>query len=120
MLTPIELVQRNLRSYFPNVDVVSKVPAKRPDFFLRVDMGAPARTNLIQYRTLIIIQAYGVDSGEVIDSLFKASDVVENLDMLDPLVSGIDELTGPVELADPDLSSVHRWQFTFQLYSTLD
>ena len=120
MLTPIEIVQRNLRPYFPGVSVGSKVPAERPDFFFRVEMGSPARINLIQYRTLIIVQAYGSDLGRVIDSLFEASDVAENLSMLDPLVSGVDDLTGPVELEDPDIPQVHRWQFTFQLYSTLD
>lgn len=120
MITPIEIVQRNLRPYFPGVDVVSKVPTVRPDFFFRIDMGAPARINLIQYRTLIIIQVYSTDLGQVIDSLFEASDVAENLSMLDPLVSGVDDLTGPVELEDPDIPHVHRWQFTFQLYSTLD
>ena len=49
MLTPIEIVMRNLD---PGCPVVSKVPVDRPGLFVRVDMGAPDRISLVQYRKI--------------------------------------------------------------------
>ena len=54
MFTPIEIVMRNLD---PGCPVVSKVPKDRPELFVRVDMGAPDRISLVQYRTQIIIRS---------------------------------------------------------------
>lgn len=118
MLTPIEIVQRNLRRVV-SVPAVSKVPRDRPHLFVRVDMGAPQRINLIQYRTQIIVQVYGDDQGEVIDLLFSLQPHLENMDITDPLVSGWEEDTGPVEFPDPDIPQF-RWQLVGQLFHTLD
>ena len=116
MLTPIEIVMRNLD---PGCDVVSKVPTARPELFVRVDMGAPERISLIQYRTQIIIQVYGDDLEEVLRTIFGLQPQLETMDMRDPLVSGWEESTGAVEFADPDIPQ-HRWQLTGDLYTTFD
>lgn len=118
MITPIEIVRRNLAPY-AIVPVVSKVPMERPPLFIRVDMGAPQRTSLIQYRTLIIVQVYGDDLDQVLDLLFALQPALEYMDVVDPLVSGWEEDTGPVEFPDPDISQF-RWQLTGNLYHTID
>lgn len=115
MITPLEVVQRNLNVPCP---VVSKVPASRPDTFVRVDMAAPNRRNLIQYGTLMIVQVYSVDLGTAIDLFDVIIPQLEHMSAVDPLVSGWEELTGPHELPDPDIDQ-HRWQLTGQLYHTL-
>lgn len=115
MITPIEVVQRNLVVPFP---VVSKVPNVRPDTFVRVDMSAPNRRNLIQYGTLVIVQVYSVDLGTCLDLFDVLHAQLERMPAVDPLVSGWDENTGPHEFPDPDIP-MHRWQMTGQLYHTL-
>lgn len=118
MITPIEIVQHHLSSHFPGVSVVGKVPRARPEVFIRVDMGAPQRINLAQYRTLIIVQVYGSDLEQVLGTIFTAGQTLETIDAAHPLVSGWDEETGPVEFPDPDIPQ-HRWQMTGQLFHTL-
>ena len=115
MITPIEVVQRNLQVGFP---VVSKVPTSRPDTFVRVDMSAPNRNNLLQYGTLMIIQVYSTDLGVAIDLFDQIIPQLEDMPVVDPLVSGWEENTGPHEFPDPDISQF-RWQMTGQLYHTL-
>lgn len=116
MLTPTDIVMRNLD---PGCPVVSKVPTERPSLFVRIDMGAPDRISLIQYRTQIIVQVYGDDLEEVLRTIFDLQPQLESMDMKDPLVSGWEESTGAVEFADPDIPQ-YRWQFTGDLYTTLD
>ena len=116
MLTPIEIVMRNLD---PGCPVVSKVPIDRPGLFVRVDMGAPERISLVQYRTQMIIQVYGDDLEQVLTTIFGLQSQLETMDMKDPLVSGWEESTGAVEFPDPDIPQ-HRWQMTGELYSTFD
>ena len=116
MYTPIEIVMRNLD---PGCPVVSKVPVDRPELFVRVDMGAPDRISLVQYRTQIIIQVYGDDLEQVLQTIFNLQPQLETMDMKDPLVSGWEESTGAVEFPDPDIPQ-HRWQMTGELYSTFD
>lgn len=115
MITPIEVVQRNLNVGYP---VVSKVPTTRPNTFVRVDMSAPNRNNLIQYRTLMIIQVYSTDLGTAIDLFDQIQEQLEDMALGDPFVSGWVESTGPHEFPDPDIS-MHRWQLTGELYHTL-
>lgn len=117
MITPIEIMQRLIRPVV-DVDVVSKVPRELPRLFVRVDMGAPQRINLDQVETLIIVQAYGQELGEVIDLLSLIYKHLDENAVLDPDVSSWDDTTLPVEHPDPDISE-HRWQFTGQLIHTL-
>lgn len=98
--------------------MATKVPTSRPPLFIRVDMGAPQRNNIIQYQTQIIIQVYGDDLSAVLDTIFGVQAYLESMDMIDPLVSGWDEETGPVEFPDPDIPQ-HRWQLVGQLYHTI-
>ena len=116
MVTPIEIVMRNLD---PGCPVVSKVPTNRPGLFVRVDMGAPDRISLVQYRTQIIIQVYGDDLEQVLKTIFGLQPQLETMDMKDPLVSGWEESSGAVEFPDPDIPQ-HRWQMVGELYSTFD
>lgn len=116
MLTPIDIIQRNLSVGCP---VVSKVPMRRPGVFVRVDMAAPRRINLIQYRVQIIIQVYGDELEEVLDTMWRVQSQLEVLDVVDPVVCGWDEITGPVEFADPDIAQ-HRWQMTGELLFVVD
>lgn len=119
MILPDEIVLRNL---VPAVDVpvVTKVPRDRPGVFVRVDMGAPQRINLVQYRTLIVVQVYAPDDTTAIDVLVHLQGHLEVMDMRDPLVSGWDEETGPVPFPDPDLDNVARWQITGVLFNTTE
>ena len=94
-------------------------PKDRPELFVRVDMGAPDRISLVQYRTQIIIQVYGDDLEQVLKTIFSLQPQLETMDMKDPLVSGWEESTGAVEFPDPDIPQ-HRWQMTGELYSTFD
>ena len=103
----------------PGCPVVSKVPVDRPELFVRVDMGAPDRISLIQYRTQIIIQVYGDDLEQVLTTIFGLQPQLETMDMKDPLVSGWEESSGAVEFPDPDIPQ-HRWQMVGELYSTFD
>lgn len=118
MITPIEIVQRNLRPY-AGVPVVSKVPTTRPDLFIRVDMGAPQRETLVSYHTMIIVQVYGTDLEQVLDTIFGLQPRLEAMDVTDPLVLGWEEETGPVDFPDPDIPQ-HRWQLVGQLTHSLD
>lgn len=117
VITPIEVVQRNLVS--TGLTVVSKVPADRPDSFIRVDMAPPRRNNLIQYATGIIVQVYSTSLGTAIDTFDSVQADLEHMAAVDPLVSGWEEQNGPYEFPDPDLPDVHRWQMTGQLFHTL-
>ena len=77
MFTPIEIVMRNLD---PGCPVVSKVPTVRPELFVRVDMGAPDRISLVQYRTQIIIQVYGDDLEQVLKTIFGLQPQLETME----------------------------------------
>ena len=110
LVTPIEVVANWLR---PRVScpVVSKVPAKRPDLFVRVDSGAPNQDTLVSSETLIIVQVYGVDLEQVLATIEEAQNILATIDT-QPAVLGWEQETREVEFPDPDLVGCHRWQFT--------
>lgn len=119
MITPLETVIRVLDGRF-GVPAFSKVPSQRPDLFIRVDAGAPVMLSPVQDRTVIIVQVYGVDIEEVLETIgqireFMRWDVYQLVDN----VQWWDELSGPVEFPDPDVGSLFRWQLSGQLFSTL-
>lgn len=118
-MLPDEIVMRNLRKV-TDLEVVPQVPQDRPETFIRVDMGAPQRINLIQYRTLIVVQVYAPDDTTAIETLLHLQGHLEVMDMQDPLVSGWDEETGPVPFPDPDIPHVARWQMTGVLHNTTE
>src|SRR5699024_3651116 len=108
-----------MRNLDPGCPVVSKVPIDRRGLFVRVDMGAPDRISLVQYRTQIIIQVYGDDLEQVLKTIFRLLSQLKTMDMKDPLVSGWEESSGEVEFPDPDIPQ-QLWQMVGELYSTFD
>jgi len=116
VITPIEIVQRNIHSEFP---VGMKVPRDSFDTFIRVDMSAPQRINELQYETLIIVQVYARSQGVAIDSFDGIQADLEDMPAKDDLVSGWMENTGPYPFPDPDTSEHYRWQMTGTLYHTI-
>lgn len=116
MITPIEIVQRNIHGDLP---VVSKVPRDTPPAFIRVDMSAPQRINELQYETLIIVQVYARSQGVAIDSFDGIQADLEDMPAKDDFVSGWKEQTGPYPFPDPDTSEHYRWQMTGTLHHTI-
>nr|DAP87462.1 MAG TPA: tail completion protein [Caudoviricetes sp.] len=114
MLTGIELVQQVCRGLV-DVPVVSKVPMKRPELFVRVDSGAPRRINPLQDQVRIIVQVYGVDLEQVIETAHDLHEALLDISVLHSYAFGWDVDTGPYEFPDPDIPD-HRWQFSGTLY----
>lgn len=110
LVTPIEVVANWLRPQL-SCPVVSKVPAKRPDLFVRVDSGAPNQDTLISTQTLMIIQVYGTDLEQVLHTIDQAQEAMALIDLKDAVL-GWEPQTREVEFPDPDLVDWHRWQFT--------
>src|SRR5699024_5763843 len=108
-----------MRNLDPDCPVVSKVPTERPSLFVRIDMGAPDRISLVQYRKQIIVQVYVDDFVQVLQAIVNLQPHLETMDMREPLVSGCDDSTGPVDFADPDIPQ-SRWLLTGALCTTLD
>lgn len=117
--SPTQLVQKHLRK-ITDLPVVSKVPADRPDWFVRVDQGTPRRINLDQLETTVIVQVYGTARAQ---ALKTAAELYKGLEFsleYDDNVSSWDDFNGPYEFPDPDIPHVFRWQFTGELITTLD
>lgn len=110
MLTAIEIVQSYLRPQV-SVPVVSKVPERRPEAFIRVDQAAPRRTTLVTDKSLVIIQAYAQDVDQCVKLIQQAREALFGIEYEDHVIDW-DEQVGPVEFPDPDTSCIHRWQFT--------
>ena len=117
MLTPVHIAMRNIQP-FVNTPVVFKVPADRPERFIRVDMAAPIPTSPISYQGLVIIQAYAPNPDDCLSLLDQAKRAMELADINDGDVSGWEEEQGVVEFPDPDLPTVARWQLTGTLFYT--
>lgn len=119
MITPLEVVIAELAKIL-DCPVVSKVPMTRPKLFVRVDQGAPQAYSPAHDRTMIIVQVYGVDLEQVLETIgrcreFMRFEIYRNVDG----VLGYDESGGPVEFPDPDIPAVFRWRFSGQLYTDL-
>lgn len=66
----------------------------------------------------MIVQVYSADMGVAIDLFDVLQPQLENMPVVDPLVSGWVEQTGPYEFPDPDIP-MFRWQLTGELFHTL-
>ena len=113
MITPLEVVIGLLASRV-ECPVVSKVPARRPDLFVRVDQGAPQSYGPTQDKTLIIVQVYGVDQEQVIGLIGQIRRILR-FELDHPNIVGFLEDSGP----DPDIPAVYRWQTSGDLFTDL-
>ena len=118
MVTAIEVIQRYLRPLI-SAPVVSKVPANRPDLFVRVDQGTPKRINPVTDENIVFVQVYGVDLEDVLTLIGAIQEHLFLIDMRDPFVQSWDETEGPHEYSDPDIPGVNRWQMAGTLATTI-
>lgn len=118
-ITAIELVQAQLRREIPGLVVVSKVPTKTPKLFVRVDQSAAYQQSLITGRSYATVQVYGADLEQVIDTADTASEALNDIALNDARALDWQRDTLPQEFPDPELSTMHRWQFTGQLIHLL-
>lgn len=113
MVTAVELVIRSLAGVVA-VPVVSKVPAKRPPVFVRVEQAAPASFSPSHDRVMVIVQVYGEHARleEVLHTIGVCRDFLRfEISQVVPLVVGYSEVSGPVEFLDPDIADTYtRWQ----------
>lgn len=98
--------------------MVSKVPSTRPKFFVRVDQGSPQAYGPTQDKTLIIVQVYGVDQEQVINTIGTVRQFLR-FELDHPNIVGFSEDSGPVEFPDPDIPAVFRWQTSGDLFTDL-
>lgn len=116
MLTAVELIQKVIGDHVPaGVQVVSKVPMRRPELFVRVEQGAPRRINPLQDQVRVIVQVYGVDLEQVIELISSIREALINVSALHTHAFGWEEDLGPYEFPDPDISD-ERWQLSGVLY----
>lgn len=118
MVTPIEVVQAVLGDAV-QCDVVTKVPVNRPELFVRVDQSAPQVLSPIHQRAQVFVQVYGPTSEAALDMAFRVRERLMDASSIHPKCFGVDEITGPSELPDPDIQHVARWQVTGIVYMAI-
>lgn len=95
------------------IEVVSKVPMDRPDLFVRIDQGVPVAKSPGTEEATVAIQVYGTDLERVLTVIHQI-----RFFMLDKVYSDVpqvydwDEIQGPHDFPDPDLTDVFRWQIS--------
>lgn len=117
MITALGIAIQHVRQA-TGILVSSKVPAKRPGLFCRVEQGTPRRLNPITEENVIFIQVYGGDLEEVLAHIGAIRGYFTDLDSFDLRVQGWEETEGPHEWPDPDLTDVYRWQLAGKLSFT--
>lgn len=119
MVTAVELVLQALRSV-SWAPVSTKVPAARPDLFVRVEQAAPVAYSPSHDRAMIIVQVYGVDLEAVIHTIGVCRDTLRFDIQSTPGLLGWEEISGPVDFPDPDLAdSWFRWQLVGTVFQAL-
>ena len=119
LVTPVERLIAALEPRL-SVPVVTKVPRDPPALFVRLDAAAPRSVTPVTDDTLIAVQVYGADQGEVVDTLLALRFVLmDEVYASDPKIVWWAEEAGPHEFPDPDDGATFRWQFTGILTTTL-
>lgn len=102
------------------VKVFTKVPMKRPNTFIRVDLGPGKNASPVAEQRLVAVQVYSTDVETVTDLVYKTRFyLMDRVYQDSPKVLWWEEESGPHEWPDPDLTSVFRWQITGNLTLTL-
>lgn len=117
-MKPAITVLRELLLPHVDVPVVSKVPTKRPDTFIRVDSAAPVVVSPVHERVRGIIQVYSTDRSLGWELARKCRGILEAAEVFHDDIYGCDDIRGPEDFPDPDLSNVFRWQLHGILFLT--
>lgn len=119
MVTPVERLITALERRLA-VPVVTKVPMAPPELFVRLDAAALRSATPVTDDTLIAVQVYGADQGEVVDMILALRFVLmDEIYADDPTIVWWAEEAGPHEFPDPDDAATFRWQLTGVLTTTL-
>lgn len=113
MTAPIETMLAIVR-HVVNVPVVTRVPAKRPETFVRVEQVSTRRQALTLDQTLFIIQVYAPKRVQAYDLMVTIREALHVADR-QALVCAWEESSGIAEFPDPDLDTTYRWQLTGSL-----
>lgn len=117
-----ELVTRPLREQLPGLGhpgpVTTKVPQPRPAAFTTVRRVGGPRRSLVVDGPILVVEAWGPDTGAAMDRAQAARAVVTAL--VGQVVDGtqiyrVDELAGPADLPDPS-STQPRVTFTVEVW----
>lgn len=96
------------------VKVHTKVPAARPETFVRAWRTGGAATNRVLEQPLVTVQAWAPNTVAASELARQCREAILNDYTLMPLVRGVEEVTGPYY--DPDLSTgIDRYSLTIQL-----
>ena len=116
-----------LANAFPDMFVGTKVPYSleppiRPPIFIVVTQAGGTRPQLVTVAAHLIIQCWagGVPdvenlSHQAMTALQNAEGTTINTDIYSVFVRGFDNIEGPVDFPDPDVTDLERWQFTGDL-----
>lgn len=118
-VTAVELVQRHLRAHV-GVPVFRKVPATVPGsgVFIRVDQTMPRLFTPAHEECTVIVQVYGTSqraAEQVLTVAYACRALCAQLPGLEPLVFGVDGITGPYSFDDPDRDDWVRWQLSVDM-----
>jgi hypothetical protein len=94
--------------------VVTKVPAARPEEFVRAWRTGGAAANRILDRPIVTVQGWAGDSITALQLTSSCRDAFLNDARLMPLVRRVEEVTGLYYDPDPE-SGVDRYSFSVQL-----
>ncbi|KGM18146.1 hypothetical protein [Corynebacterium auriscanis] len=100
--------------------VVTLVPRKAVELFVRVDAAAITAKAPTLQSGLVAIQVYGADLEAVIDTIQTIRlHLIDGAFHRSDKLLGWDEEAGPHDFPDPDTPDIFRWQITGELFTTL-
>lgn len=118
-VTPVEHLLTALRQVL-DVPIYTKVPMHPPGLFLRLDVTSNEMTSPSSQETTIAVQTYGVDQDDTINLMGALRFILaDEIYARNPKILWWEEVTGPVELPDPDTDNHYRWQLTGTMTTTL-
>ncbi|WP_094359911.1 DUF3168 domain-containing protein [Mycobacterium marinum] len=101
------------------VAVGTKIPNTRPSTFVRVGRAGGYRPNIVTdvMRVLVEVWAPTVAQAETIcNQCIAALQNAQGTRSAGAFIRAFDNIEGPIDLPEPDVSSSERWQFTGDLY----
>lgn len=110
-------VEEMLLNFFPSytdATIVTTVPKPRPSRFVRLWRNGGAAANRILDRPMVTIEGWSTDSVDAHEITAACRMALLEHSSLLPLVRGVDEITGPYWIPDPE-SETPRYRFTMQL-----
>jgi hypothetical protein len=110
----LKIARQVVATALSGVQVGTKVPDTRPETFVVVQRAGGSRPNLVTDSVRLLVQVYATTVEDVSDFSDAAICALENSQgtiVLDAFIRGFDNISGPTDFPDPDISDMERWQF---------